>query len=56
MEGGRFVKRVAGFALFFTGVGILIGIWLPNLFVEVLCIILCLLAAYELFFCCGDDK
>ncbi|HJA42934.1 hypothetical protein [Lachnoclostridium sp. An118] len=50
------MKRVAGFALFWLAVGVLISIWLPNLFVEVLCIILCLLAAYELFFCCRDDK
>ena len=42
------MKRVAGFALFWLAVGVLISIWLPNLFVEVLCIILCLLAAYEL--------
>lgn len=51
------MKRVAGFALFWVAVGILLGLWLPNLFVEVLCIVVCLLAAYELFFCCrGDGK
>lgn len=50
------MKRVAGFALFWIAVGVLISIWLPNMFVEVLCIILCLLVAYELFFCCRDDK
>lgn len=45
------MKRIAGFALFWLAAGILISIWLPNLFVEVLCIILCLLVSYELFFC-----
>ena len=50
------MKRVAGFALFWLAVGVLISIWLPNLFVEVLSLSMHLLAAYELFFCCRDDK
>ena len=45
------MKRVAGFALFWLAVGVLISIWLPNLFVEVLCIALCILAGYNLFCC-----
>lgn len=49
------MKKVAGFALFWIAAGITISLWLPNMFVEILCIILCLLAAYELFFCCRDD-
>ncbi|MCF2554459.1 hypothetical protein [Faecalicatena contorta] len=45
------VKRVIGFALFFIAVGIVLALILPNTFVEVLCIILCILAGYNLFCC-----
>ena len=55
------LKRVVGFALFWVAVGIILALFLPNTFVEVLCvllcvlavlcILLCVLAGYNLFFC-----
>ena len=45
------MKRVIGFALFWVAVGIILALVLPNTFVEVLCILLCVLAGYNLFFC-----
>ena len=45
------MKRVVGFALFGIAIGLVIAMLLPNTFVTVLCIILCLLAGYN-FFCC----
>ncbi|GFI50020.1 hypothetical protein AALB51_24205 [Lachnospiraceae bacterium 62-26] len=45
------MKRVAGFALFCIAAGMVIALVLPNMFVEVLCILLCLLIGYNLFFC-----
>ena len=45
------MKRVIGFALFWVAVGIILALVLPNKFVEVLCILLCVLAGYNLFFC-----
>lgn len=49
--GGMEMKRVIGFALFWVAVGIILALVLPNTFVEVLCILLCVLAGYNLFFC-----
>lgn len=45
------MKRVVGFALFGIAIGLEIAMLLPNTFVTVLCIILCLLAGYNLFCC-----
>lgn len=45
------MKRVIGFALFWVAAGLIFSMLLPNLFVEVLCIILCVLVGYELFCC-----
>lgn len=45
------MKRVVGFALFFVAVGILIDMFLPNLFVGILLILICLLIGYNLFCC-----
>lgn len=45
------MKRVVGFALFCVAVGMVLALILPNLFVSVLCIILCILAGYNLFCC-----
>ena len=45
------MKRVIGFALFWVAVGIILALVLPNTFVDVLCILLCVLAGYNLFFC-----
>lgn len=45
------LKRIIGFALFWVAVGIILALILPNTFVEVLCIILCVLAGYNLFCC-----
>lgn len=45
------MKRVIGFALFWVAVGLILALILPNTFVEVLSIILCVLAGYVLFCC-----
>ncbi|MEE1314408.1 MAG: hypothetical protein UHS49_01395 [Faecalimonas sp.] len=45
------MRRVIGFALFFVAVGMLLVMILPNLFVEILIIIVLLLLGYN-FFCC----
>lgn len=45
------MKRVVGFAIFWVAVGMILALALPNTFVEILCIILCVLAGYNLFFC-----
>ncbi len=45
------MKRVTGFAVFFIAVGMIISIFLPNAFIEVLIILICLLLGYNLFCC-----
>jgi len=45
------MKRVIGFAIFWIAVGIVVSMILPNLFVQVMCILLCLLISYNLFCC-----
>ena len=45
------MKQVVGFALFGIAIGLVIAMLLPNTFVTVLCVILCLLAEYNLFCC-----
>lgn len=45
------MKRVIGFALFWIAVGLILSLILPNTFIEVISIILCILAGYNLFCC-----
>lgn len=45
------MKRVCGFAIFFISIGIIIGMMLPNTFIEVLIVMICLLLGYNLFCC-----
>lgn len=45
------MKRVLGFALFMIAAGMLLAMILPNLFVEVCVVLLCLVLAYCLFCC-----
>ena len=43
------MKRVAGFALFFVAIGMLITMFLENTFWTVMLILICILAGYLLF-------
>lgn len=45
------MKRVAGFALFFVAIGMLITMFLENTFGTVMLILICILAGYLLFSC-----
>lgn len=45
------MKRVAGFALFFVAIGMLITMFLENTFWTVMMILICILAGYLLFSC-----
>ena len=45
------MKRVMGFALFCVALGMVVALVLPNLFVAVMCILLCILIGYNLFCC-----
>ncbi len=45
------MKRVVGFALFCVALGMVVALVLPNLFVAVMCILLCILIGYNLFCC-----
>ena len=45
------MKKVIGFALFFIAVGMLIMLMLPNAFVGLVLILICLIVGYNLF--CG---
>jgi hypothetical protein len=45
------MKHVIGFAVFWVAVGLVIAMIIPNTFVQVLCILLCILVAYNLFCC-----
>ncbi|EEG50625.1 hypothetical protein [Blautia hydrogenotrophica] len=45
------MNRVVGFALFFIGVGIVIGLLAPKCLVMALIAACCLLAGYHLFCC-----
>lgn len=45
------MKRLIGFALFFIAIGIILGMIIKNVFIEVTIIILCLLMGYHLFCC-----
>ena len=46
------MKRLAGFLMFWTGVGILLGLVIPNTFLAVVAAGLLLLAGYNLFCAC----
>lgn len=46
------MKRVIGFALFFVAVGMVINMFMPNLFVSILIVVLCLLVGFQLFCRC----
>ena len=50
-QGDVIMKRVVGFALFFIAAGILLGMLLPNKFIEVLVVVGCILGGYHLFYC-----
>ena len=45
------MKRVTGFILFWMAMGMIVNMLLPNLFVQILCICLCILIGYELYRC-----
>lgn len=45
------MKKVIGFAMFFIAVGMLIMMLLPNIFLGIVLICLCLIIGYHLF--CG---
>lgn len=45
------MKRVIGFAVFFVAVGMIIGMFMPNVFTEIMIILICLLLGYNLFCC-----
>jgi len=45
------MKRVIGFALFWIAIGIIVAMILPNTFVEILCVLLFVLAGYNMFCC-----
>ncbi|MFQ9717531.1 MAG: hypothetical protein ACLRVB_09950 [Blautia sp.] len=45
------MNRVCGFALFFIGVGIVIGLLVPKCLVVALIAACCLMAGYHLFCC-----
>ncbi|HIV26015.1 MAG TPA: hypothetical protein IAB71_09625 [Candidatus Scatomonas pullistercoris] len=46
------MKRLIGFLMFWTGVGIFLGLLIPNTFLAVLTAGLLLLAGYNLFCAC----
>ncbi|MCI8583056.1 MAG: hypothetical protein HFH13_07990 [Dorea sp.] len=45
------MKQVIGFALFWIAAGMVICMLLPNLFVQILCAVLCVLVGFELYHC-----
>ncbi len=45
------MKRVAGFALFWVAVGILLMMILQNVWVGIMLMLLCTILAYSLFCC-----
>lgn len=45
------MKRAIGFALFWIAAGMVLNMLLPNLFVQILCIVICILIGYELYDC-----
>ena len=45
------MKRVIGYSLFFVAAGMVLAMLLPNTFIIVVCVILCVLAGYNLFCC-----
>lgn len=45
------MKRVIGFAVFFTAMGMVLSLLLPNTLTEIIIILICLLLGYNLFCC-----
>ncbi|MEF9941078.1 MAG: hypothetical protein RSA90_01400 [Lachnospiraceae bacterium] len=45
------MKRVVGFALFWFALGMLVMMFLPNIFIGVIIVLLCMLVGYNLFCC-----
>lgn len=45
------MKKVIGFALFFVAVGMLIMMIMPNIFLGIVAVFICLILGYNLF--CG---
>lgn len=45
------MRKMIGFVLLWISVGILISFFLPNTFVKVLCILLCVSIGYNLCYC-----
>ncbi len=45
------MRRVTGFILFWMAMGMIVNMLLPNLFVQILFICLCILIGYELYRC-----
>lgn len=45
------MRRVIGFAIFFIALGIILAMILPNTFIEVLIVLICMLLGYNLFCC-----
>lgn len=45
------MRRVIGFALFFIAIGMIIELFIPDIFVGILVMFLLLLLGYNLFYC-----
>ncbi len=46
------MQRIIGFALFFVGIGVVIGLLAPQSIITFLIALICLLVGYNLFCCC----
>ncbi len=45
------MRKVIGFAVFFTAMGMVVALLLPNTLTEIIIILICLLLGYNLFCC-----
>lgn len=43
------MRKVIGFAVFFTAMGMVLALLLPNTLIEIIIILICLLFGYNLF-------
>ncbi len=43
------MRKVIGFAVFFTAMGMVLALLLPNTLIEIISILICLLVGYNLF-------
>ena len=43
------MRKVIGFAVFFTAMGMVLALLLPNTLIEIISILICLLLGYNLF-------